>query len=363
MKQTLQQREKYLQDSFLCSELKILPSQVDGHVCVPLRVDVLRGLLADFILRREHGEVDAKTVFAVLVSSCHGKALETIESYAEKYDRNLRWVILDEQGNGWGSLSPDEKKRIEVPPLSSGQTSSYDPSGANVADRTSLGSLFTPNNQWLLKVMLLSGIDNLYWGGPHLGRPFGVGELSDGAGVPQPSVSRFVALAEEQGFILRSGRGLGMRRIPDLLDQWVYHLKNSPDHIMHVRPMYESSPLDEWDKFTGDDLVAGGESAIRALGLSIRNHGRVVLYTESFNQAVEKYGLVECPKEQSVCDLRIPNAARAVFDAAVERKEGKIADIIQLYLDARLSVVRGEEQAEHIFESVLAPFFRKKKWH
>lgn len=361
MKTTRKQREKYLRESFRAPELDIPPEWVDAHVCVPLRVEMVRGLLADFILRKQHNEVGQDVVFAVLVPSSSGKALDTVKSYASKYDPSLRWAVLDKYGRGCASFGGGRQKSIEVPSLAEFVLGSM--GFATMAAGSVSGNLFAPNNQWLFKVMLLSGMDKRYWGGPQLGRMFGISELADIARVPQPSVSRFVALAEEQGFIVRWHRGLGMQSIPRLLDQWTYYLRNSLDLSMPVRPLYKDHmKLKDWVKLSGNNIVAGGEPAIRAMGLSIRNTGRALLYARDPGQALGEHDLMECSRKESVCELRKPKAERSIFEGAVSQKGERVADILQLYLDARLSMARGEEQAQHIFENVLAPLFREKKW-
>lgn len=342
-------------------------ARIEVKAFAPLRLNALRGAMADFILRQQHGEIQPETVFAVLVPSCTDRVIHTMQSYSENYAPRLQWVLLDERGHGVRATGRGAVQKLELPFLSFPPlVSSAPPSklmSPLASPATGSGNLFTPNNQWLLKVMLLSGIDKRYWGGPTVGREFGVGQLAEVAGVPQPSVSRFVTAAEEKGFLVRSGRKLAMQRLPLLLDQWAFHVRNNPDPSLPAVPLYDDVALEDSIVFDGEMIVAGGGTALRALKLSMSNADRPVLYVRNWHSVLDEYDLEECSKEAALCELRKPCAERAVFDGCTVTGGLHVADIVQLYLDARLSAARGEEQAKHIFETVLAPHFREKQWH
>lgn len=361
------QQERYVEATLRHALPELRGAYFEIKAFAPLRLAPLRGAMADFILRRQHGEISPETVLVVLVPSCTKRVVRAMNSYAARYAPDLRWGILDAAGRGRIATGGGEIQRIELPPLRAthGETppNSVKGMGDVAPSKTVSGNLFTPNNQWLLKVLLLSGIGERYWGGPVVARNFGVGQLAEAAGVPQPSVSRFVAMAETKGFILRSGRAVAMRRLPLLLDQWTFYLRNNPDTSVPASPMYGDIAIENSVEFDGKTIVAGGEAAIQTLKLSISNAGRPVLYVRNVESVLDEYELEHCSGEEAVCELRKPRAERAVFDGCAAVADRHVADILQLYLDARLSAARGEEQAEYIFDTVLAPHFREKQWH
>lgn len=364
-----QKREQYLRESIRNSELPIAQKYLEFHVFNPLRLQALRGALADYILRLQHNESPANSVFAALVPSLSDKILRLLQRYQHNYHPSLQWILLDVRGNGQAVVDGDlQSFRVRPLAVEKNHFSSSSESGANSTAHTrpsafSGGNMFTPNNQWLLKVLLLSGIDDCFWGGPELPADFGVSDLAGGAQIPQSSVSRFVTLAEKFDFITRSRNRLAIKRIPELLDQWVFYLRNNPDHTVNARFLYPVADSDnQLLKLSNQKLIAGGQLAIEALNLSISNFEKAVFYTPDINQALDDNELVECRKEDAVFELRQPSAEAAVFNGSVTWKGHRLADILQLYLDARLSAVRGEEQAEHIFDKILAPFLREKQW-
>lgn len=362
-----EQREQYLRDCIGRSGLPISARQIVPHILVPLRIDSLRGALADFILRARHDELPGNAVFAALVPSLSDRAASVIRRYAHDYLPSMNWILLDEHGNGLCRKDGDEQSFAVESFLASSQAVRYanveTPAFAAAEGPTFSGSLFTANNQWLLKVMLLSGLDERLWGGPRLPVPFGIGDLAEAASIAQSSVSRFAALAEAHGFLTRSQRRLGMQRLPELLDQWAFHRRNNPDPAVFARFRYASSRKDEdLMALSSAKLVASGPVAVRSLGMSISNVSGAVFYARNAQFALDENDLVECKKGEASCELREPASPRAVFEGAVSVNDQCIADILQLYLDARLSIARGEEQAQHIFENVLGPLFREKKW-
>ncbi len=368
------ERQQYLLKCIDEAHIPASRNSVEPHVFVPLRLQSLQGALADFILRIQHGDCPAERIFAALVRSLSEHVTNAVESYRERYYASLDWILLDQRGHGQAMLG-GRKFEFSALPLGSAEMVSESPHNGRIVEDHQyfssfsksppkpVGNLFTPNNQWLLKVMLLSGIEERFWGGPALPREFGVKNLAETAEVPKSSVSRFIALGQEHDFISRNGYQLAVKRIPDLLDQWVFHLRNHPDSVTYAHFLYPESESDEQLlRLSGDDLVAGGQLAIRQQELSITNAGRAVFYSRNIPEALEENELIETRKQDAVCEIRHPSAEAAVFKGSVARNDYVLADILQLYLDARLSLARGEEQAEHLFETVLAPFFRRKQW-
>lgn len=326
------------------------------------REDIFRGLLADAILHRLQpnaglSEEGPPAAIAILLSRFSEKAVDLARQYVNAHDPSLPWVVMDVNGRVAHSAAR-QIQEAKVEPLHSRQ----DYRVSSDAPRR----MFSPNNQWLLKVLLLSGIGAKYWGGPD--RPVdgcGLSDLAGRAGKPQSSVSIFLGLAERQGWLKREPERVVMLRIPRLLDQWSYHLRNNPDPSVPVASIY---PGEKWEavleRLHGQgDAVVGGHAGAHRVGLGAGNVDIPRIHVRHLSSGLRAMGLVEVPYDRAIAILSQPKAIDAVFQGAVIDPHGpQLADILQIYLDVRLSMARGEEQAESIYERALAPFFRKRQW-
>ena len=111
----------------------------------------------------------------------------------------------------------------------------------NIRKSVPQGNLFSPKNQWLLKIILLAGLDRRYWGGPSR-LPLSISELASISDVSQPSVSAFVMNAVRAGFLKRSRDGFVILRCQELLDEWFYAVKNRRHGEIGVRFLYGEEP-------------------------------------------------------------------------------------------------------------------------
>ena len=353
-------KEAYLLDQARQLLPKVPETSVRLRVMDCFRADLFRGLLADAILLRRIPKVEElgespPRVIAILLSRFSRQAVELADQYVKAADPKLGWLVMAVDGHAclsWQGkvremqLKPLPQRLVKVPGAISRQ-------------------IFSPNNQWFLKVIMLAGMEAKYWGGPDLPLKMRVSDLARLAGKPQPSASNFLRIAEEQGWLDREADGFAVRRIPQLLEQWSYHLQISHDPSLPVASIYPGEGVEEVVKrLRGrDDAVVGGHAGAQALGLGIANVGMPRIHVRNLDAGLKDLSLAEAPADRAVAILAQPRAADAVFKGAVKGQDGlRVADILQVYLDVRLSMARGEEQAEHIYEQVLAPFFRRRKW-
>lgn len=145
------------------------------------RASDFRAAIGDAILRFRH-ERGAKRgrrsslILAFLLRRMSHKAEGDLREYAGEYLPELQWAVLAEDGSGIVHVG-DHEERVSGP-LFQGvvQRDSFGSwASANWAGNSwmsggwasgSRASLFSPNNQWLFKIILLSGMDPRYWGGP-----------------------------------------------------------------------------------------------------------------------------------------------------------------------------------------------------
>jgi len=321
------------------------------------RSELVRGVLADFILQRRDLGKDCRCALLIHMKQLSPSAEKLVQEYSEQHDPQLRCLVVDDAGNGYlWREGVGQRVKLPAAPVTISKAS-Y---------RRSSGSLFSPNNQWLWKVLLLGGLESQYWGGPSSENTVdGISRLAEVAGKPQPSVSRFVQLAESENYLVREGRRLRVQRIPELLEQWAYFQLNEPDSALSVCSLYPGEDLDDiLPRMREAGAVLGGHAAADALHLSISNVRRGHLYVRDFDRACQELEVAECGPSEESFRLVYPKAEEAIFHAATKGVQGSaVCDVLQVYLDVYLDPARGREQADHIFEKVLAPHWDKRQCH
>ena len=308
-----------------------------------------RAVIGDAILRFRHNKPNAcsakeRLMIAFLMQRMSRKAEADLKEYAHNYFPGLQWIILAEDGSGVIHLG-EQEERVSVAPLEDRIHRDHG------ADR---GSLFSPNNQWLFKVLLLSGMDSKYWGGPSK-RPNSVSELANVAGVPQPSVSSFVKMAKQEGFLKEDGKGFLVQHHQELLDDWGHALKNRMRYAKGLRSVYPNEPVDNillklrsYCRNSHNDSVSvrialGGHMGCHLLGLGRSNMQQVRLYAEGgVKGLLSALDLVEEPEAAAQIVLVVQPKNASVFRGAVEVDGVRVCDILQCYFDVRFSYARGK---------------------
>ncbi|MCD4654600.1 hypothetical protein K8T06_11805 [bacterium] len=331
------------------------PLLVEVKVLNVYRSKVFPAIIGDVILRANHA-VDPHIMLAILVKRLNSKAIEDLVGYAAAYRENLNWFLIDESGSGEACLY-GQRSNFELDAYSD------DVSGLRSLS-SSGGNLFSTNNQWLLKMLLLPGIDRRYWGGSEK-RPRSIMELSRLAGVPQPSVSLFAKRMEQAGYIDRSYGELIVIRHRELLDDWFYAQKNSLLHKRPVRSMYGDS-TERLVKKIGEQygtqqipgVVVGHHMACHLHGLGRSSVKVAKLYAHPAVDLMNSFHLVD-DASPSPAFLLVQKCAIYIEGGAVKLNGIPVCDILQCYLDVRESRARGQEQADYILEKVLLPHFAR----
>lgn len=336
------------------------PLLVEAKVADVYRSQVFPAMVGDAILRLGHAAGEEDLLLAFLLVRMSKRAARDMEEYASRFRPDLNWFVIDEAGHGMARLhgAPEE---VSVRPLV--------PAGQPRGGSAAKGSVFSPNNQWLLKVLLLHGLDPKYWGGPQ-GEPNGVVDLAGIAGVPQPSVSKFVSRFEEAGFLHRAKQGLRLRRHRELLNDWYHAGKPGRLKAVGVRPMYGDEPeerlLEKIGKYCHSWIASGGMPPVAVshhlgchlLGVGRSNVRAVLLHaSEPIDDVLSALDLVRDDSDSPRVLLRWSRSAAPVLGGVVVSDGVPVCDILQCYLDVRSSRARGEEQAKYILDKVLMPHF------
>jgi hypothetical protein len=330
------------------------------------RASNFRAAVGDAILRFQHSDRGARPaqrrlLMAFLLQRMSSKAEDDLKDYCREYLPDLQWVIIAEDGSGVVHIG-ERDERISASPFRG---------GVNRESAASRSSLFSPNNQWLFKVLLLSGLDSRYWGGPSR-RPEGISELAAVSGVPQPSVSVFIHKAEQEGFLKRGPKGFVIQHHQELLDDWGYALKNKSRRAIGLRSLYPDEPEEKFLRRVRSycqngkagvgsaPVVVGGHFGCHLLGLGRSNVRQIRLYAD--RPVEDILSALDLVKEQSQSPqvLLIPEPGKeSVFRCAVHVDGVPVCDILQCYFDVRFSYARGREQADYIYERVLQPYFER----
>jgi hypothetical protein len=339
---------------------------VESKAVHAYRAPEFRALIGDAILRFQYGlkgsnKPKLRLLVAVLMGRLSRKADADLQNYAQKYLPDLNWILLDEFGSGRMHMDGKDEEVAVSDPLK--KESANHPSPAQ-------GNLFSPKNQWLLKVLLLPGIDQRYWGGPKQ-KPQSVGELAEVSGVSQPSVSAFINRAEQSGFLKRSSQGFIIQRHQELLEDWAYALKHKRRDQVGLQFLYENEPEDRFLKKIRDyckkpknsekgaPVVLGQHLACHLMGMGRSNIRSAFLYANRPQEEILSALDLVVDEARSAASLVLVKASyqKVIFDSSVLIDDVPVSDIVQCYLDVYHSIDRGREQAEYIYHKVLGPYF------
>lgn len=327
---------------------------IEAKVANAYRSGIFPALIGDAILRVSNEPGEKEMLLAFLIKQINKKALIDLEDYSRNFLPGLNWFLLDESGKGKACF---EGKLEDI------SFESLPKSSNSIGQGAPQPMLFSPNNQWLLKMLLLPGISSRYWGGPKQ-KPESIIELSRASKVPQPSVSAFVRKFEKANYIRRNKGQLVVIRYRELLDEWFYAIKNLIRPEFAVCSMYGDSPKEIFNKFKKQsrppEIIIGQHQACELLGVARSSVKvallRVYLPVQDF---LEKYQLIEDPSSSPAIWILNSND-RPAQQGYVVIDNLPVSDILQCYLDARNSHGRGQEQADYILENILIPHFERK---
>lgn len=241
--------------------------------------------------------------------------------------------------------------------------------------RAGVPQLFSDLNQWMLKVLLAPRIPESYLSAPRRSYQ-GAAQLAAGAGVSVMSAFRFIEEFSKEGF-LESGQGplrlvrwrelmnrwqaASQRRVLDVPMRWVLHKgEKALRNALRSYQAKESKPARDSNGHPSSPrarICLALFEAAEALGIGFVRGAKPYVYVEHLNGDVLKdLGLSENAEEQDA-DLyvRVPGHRESVFRGVVEKSGLPVSDIVQVWLDVGQHPARGKEQADMIWQKILAP--------
>ncbi len=327
---------------------------IESKVAYAYRSKVFPALVGDAILRAQHAKPKPNLLLAFLLDKLNDKAVSDVERYAEDFYPELNWFLMDESGSGMVKLSGLRQDISREPYIRKADIRS--------SPYSTRGSLFSPSNRRLLKMLLLPGIDPRYWGGPSK-VPDAIVKLAKACNLSQPKASAFVKRFEEAGFLRRSDGKLKIIRHEELLEEWYFGIKQERRILQPVRSMYGDSLERIMEKVKSrhalhnkPDVVVGSHYACHAHDIGRSSVKSAILYVS--RASIMEYLDLVADESGSASLWLASSDFEAIRQGTVIADGLPVCDILQCYLDVRGSRARGQEQADYIAQHILLPHFR-----
>lgn len=324
---------------------------------------VAHGILALRALRSRG--LRGKPLLAIRVERAKPNAASVFQAFLGQHAPDFDWLIVDASGWRRWKIGRDQGEA---------EGAARERSESHHAQSVK-SHPFAPRHQWMLKILLLPGLDRRYWGGPEQ-PPGTVSALAAASGAAKSHAWNLVALLDQRGYLRHEGGRFHFPGLRRLLDDWSAHVRLRPDRSVGAALVYpERSAEKAVSRILSDlsrpsravaepqpgQVVVGGHRACELLGLGRSNIRALHLYADNLDAALKRLDLV--PAEAgAVLEVAQPKARESVFRACVRVKGLPVADVLQLYLDLRGSPARGVEQSEFLFERVLEPHFKAAGW-
>ena len=382
---------------YLCSRLSSAGWRAEREVALPGdggRADVLlwkgkRRWLGDLKIAREarRPEVEAQLANALLQSrasakeaGCQPLAIVGAPSISDALAEHLR-AFGQRYGEGQAFGFVDERGRLELYGEGfDGLAYAQGPPARQSAAGDQPGELFTDTNRWLLKVLLGQSLPPDFIEVPR-GAIRHASDLAKLADVSLPTVARLANRLEEEGFVERGWRTMALVRVEDLLGRWRAANQRGQVEVGTRFLLPKKAPEDQLREALAamtsrKRLTASaarrtptgmpGPPPRACLGLfaagSLYGIGLVQgvpshLYVEEVApDLLEELGLRQAePGEQADVILRVARWPKSVFRGCRVVEGVPVSDYLQIWLDTRDHPLRGQAQADAIWNAHLAP--------
>ncbi len=335
----------------------------------PRRAEI-EGALANAILQAKAyaRAIDAKPLAVAGAPHISEPMAAALRDYAREYGEGSSYGLMDLRG----------RLELHGPGLEGIGSSSESVVGR---DPKRAGSprvdLFSDLGQWLLKVLVAPLIPEKYLSAPRV--PIrNARHLAEVAKVSVPHASRQVAQLRELGFLahssplklVRIGELLELwraanRRLPlDIAARWLFPGKSAAEQLKKSLKQWSEArvqrgllPQQAWWSPGSKRVALALFAACEALDLGLVSGAPLHVYAEDVSpKAFEELGLVAArPGERVDVFVRPPRCGEAVFRGAVWRDGVAASDVLQAWMDVGDHPVRGEEQAQHLWNRILKP--------
>ncbi|MGV3620703.1 MAG: hypothetical protein ACO1OB_07790 [Archangium sp.] len=299
---------------------------------------------------RSSNHEDAESVAALWVKRATALTDSRLSEFMSEVAPEQSWLLFDSEGRVFSHVKSAPELGRSVP--SNGLSAPRLP--------VTRASFFTDVHQWLLKALLAPHLNPKLLNAPR--GPFrNATALADATAVSLPTVTRFLHGLDEVGFLDRSFGDLRVARPLDLLQLWRDRVaRTQRSEVGAVFPRLNGTEL-ELGVFamtvavtTPSSFALASHAACNRLGLRHVDGFVPAVWVASFEpRFLEKLGVVVDDTATPHVLLRVPRFPRSTFNAAVDGA----SDVIQCWLDTSHERVRGREQADYLWRTVLRPAF------
>lgn len=332
------------------------------------RTDRVIPLLSQAILQAQRyaAEVKGTKPMAVLyVAQAPESMFNKVIGFMDAYRPSAAIAIVTPEGLGlvrWNDEGPYEITSPEQPI----RRNKARHTGAGGTTQLKMFNLFSDLNQWMLKVLLAPDIREDLLNAPR-NRYRSGSELANAAQCSQMSASRLLQHLRQEGFLDEYTGGLRVVRRQELFKRWrAAAMRTSPE--IPMRFTVRAAVQQQLKELLQSDLVQtclGLFSAADALGMGHVSGVPPYVYVPKLpgfandlhNPAWAMVTLY--PEGAPDFIVRKAMAPKATFKGAVRQGGTLCADIIQVWLDVSNHPSRGQEQADHIYNTVLLPLINQ----
>ncbi len=312
---------------------------------------------------------------AVHVEALDGRAVRHFKAQAALYAPDLWWLLADPHGRLVAHLPGGDEEAMGESRSARG-VASRSPSvwsasavplrPAYARARLSFGDL----DQWLAKVLLFARSDPGSWGGPR-GEIGNLAQLAELAGVARPLVYRWAAAMERSGYLGKAmGRNPVLRGGTDFLEEWRGRYRIHDQDAVGCVPVFGERVdtkfiagfLDRLRELPPEapPIALTGHQACRLFRLKHSDARSIHLYVAGDPAPLFQHLQVVPGATASapIVFLR-PRHPRSALGGVSRIGEVPVCDPLQVYLDLYHLPDRGREQAEVVYDRLVAAVLRK----
>lgn len=328
------------------------------------RTDRVIPLLSQAILQAQRYAAErqgAEPMAVLYVERAPEPMFKKVLGFMDAYRPRAAIAIVTPEGKGLVRWDEGEAHEIKAPDRPTARNMARLPGAGNTAP-PKLFNLFSDLNQWMLKVLLAPDIKEDLLNAPRNSYRTG-SELAIAAQCSQMSASRLLQHLRQEGFLDEYSGALRVVRRQELFRRWrAAAMRSSPEIPMRFTARVAvQQQLHELLQSDQVQTCLGLFSAADALGMGHVSGVPPYIYVPKLpgfandrnNPAWAKVTLY--PEGAPDFIVRQAMAPEATFKGAVRREGALCADILQVWLDVSNHPSRGQEQADHIYNTVLLP--------
>lgn len=287
----------------------------------------------------------AKPLAIVRVGTASSALLEKVDDFRRKYASDVGIGVVS--GDGMRHFAGSGLDEMNARSLPSRKRSSAAPARAS--------DLFSDLNQWMLKVLLAPEIPTKLLTAPR-GEYRNVSQLAEAADVSVMSAFRFAARLREEGFLDESASTLQLVRRGALFRRWQSAAQRSTPE-WRMRFLMPGTDRSQLRTLLSRHLACLGLfAAAEHLGIGHVSGVPPYVYVPRTSRSAPQTWKELVPAlagEPAQLIVKQASAPQSLFRGAISEEGVRVADVLQVWLDASAHPSRGSEQAELISRTAL----------